>query len=790
MDDLPSPRTISSCDALPSIRSSLHASMHASLHGSFHSPRGCANPSTAARSAARSAPPSTSLHSPSTQLAGCAEHRTHFETAPSTPLAGFAAHQEPHHADSTARLGTVPVTSIEHVANEACLLVKEDKAASACDQLCRLSAAAPAGAERAFFSTKVAARLQMVGDDEEERQQLIALLGVLKQIEKQQEKQQQRHQQQQQQQQQQEEEAEEHEFPAPSAPPDAREGVLPFNYAPSYGSTGALRLAGGRGVRGRSMGGRDDGCDPGFARERSRSGGFCDPEFALRDGAAAAAATAAAGITGVYSNMSSLMGTNGFINNLVSSSGRTYAGAADGAGTKRKSPEGPTGCVTAAHEWCATAAHIPDGHTPQLHAADGCYSRSRLQPARATVMQFNRASATDSLVPAWVANPSPVLGCVLDGTRNIWQSTDVADVADVAPAHDFDSWFRVNTGPTHGSSALTARRHVQSQMQRVQQQQQQWSEQAFQHAQHQWSPDARNQRFPCSGGSEATRRLRGATTGGATTGGATSSSSNGQEGVPNGEDGTAQWPTHSDAKEFGFEEPQQQPECAGAEEIDCTDAQEDAFEVPQTPRNQCSDGQEVQCASAGDWQIGDGRGVRSKGAMEDQCRMQDEFGTEGEWLAAGQGTRSGSASPNQRFRSRNGSDVPGQAIKSRSGSDKPRQRVTRRSMAERRRRERISEGLQRLRVRVRGRGDTCAMLDRAVKYVDTLERRVMELELVALAAGGGARTKPFAGNAFAAGNVFAGHAFVNNPTALTSIPVGLGSDAAAFLAAAGRPSGL
>ncbi|CAI5475528.1 unnamed protein product [Closterium sp. Yama58-4] len=59
-------------------------------------------------------------------------------------------------------------------------------------------------------------------------------------------------------------------------------------------------------------------------------------------------------------------------------------------------------------------------------------------------------------------------------------------------------------------------------------------------------------------------------------------------------------------------------------------------------------------------------------------------------------------------------------------------RIKARSMAERQRRERISEGLQKLRLVVRGHGDTATMLDKAVAYVDALQRRVTALETALL----------------------------------------------------------
>ncbi|CAI7868288.1 unnamed protein product [Closterium sp. NIES-54] len=59
-------------------------------------------------------------------------------------------------------------------------------------------------------------------------------------------------------------------------------------------------------------------------------------------------------------------------------------------------------------------------------------------------------------------------------------------------------------------------------------------------------------------------------------------------------------------------------------------------------------------------------------------------------------------------------------------------RIKARSMAERQRRERINEGLQKLRLVVRGHGDTANMLHKAVAYVDTLQRRVTAVETTLL----------------------------------------------------------
>ncbi|CAI6002999.1 unnamed protein product [Closterium sp. NIES-65] len=184
-----------------------------------------------------------------------------------------------------------------------------------------------------------------------------------------------------------------------------------------------------------------------------------------------------------------------------------------------------------------------------------------------------------------------------------------------------------------------------------------------------------------------------------------------------------------------------------------------------------TDAEENQCGGADGWCAREERGERRHESGErhesegngHEHNVHDECGTEDEWLPRSQGIRSGLA---------------------------PNQRIKRRSMAERRRRERISEKLQRLRAKVRGREDTCAMLDRAVGYVDALERRVMELERVVMTAAGSGRNV-FPGNAFAGGGAFprrgfGGNVFLNNaaalatiPAALTSARTGLGSDAVA-----------
>ncbi|CAI5529229.1 unnamed protein product, partial [Closterium sp. Naga37s-1] len=59
-------------------------------------------------------------------------------------------------------------------------------------------------------------------------------------------------------------------------------------------------------------------------------------------------------------------------------------------------------------------------------------------------------------------------------------------------------------------------------------------------------------------------------------------------------------------------------------------------------------------------------------------------------------------------------------------------RIKVRSMAERQRRERISAGLEKLRLVVRGHGDMASMLDKAVAYVNSLQHRVTAMETTLL----------------------------------------------------------
>ncbi|CAI5481642.1 unnamed protein product [Closterium sp. Yama58-4] len=218
-----------------------------------------------------------------------------------------------------------------------------------------------------------------------------------------------------------------------------------------------------------------------------------------------------------------------------------------------------------------------------------------------------------------------------------------------------------------------------------------------------------------------------------------SSGMNGADGT-DGTGGRARW--HSGDDEFGGAGacPQQQPVC-------------NADGMLGTPSD------ENQWGSAEGLRARDERGVRYQSKTIGCCArdVQDECATDDEPLPRCQAARTGSA---------------------------PNQRVRRRSIAERQRRGRISEGLRRLRAKVRGRGDTCAMLDRAVGYVDALEKRVMELEGVVIAAAGPGRNG-FPGNAFA-GGAFGGNAFANDaaalramPAALASVCTSLGSDAVA-----------
>ncbi|CAI5977826.1 unnamed protein product [Closterium sp. NIES-64] len=311
---------------------------------------------------------------------------------------------------------------------------------------------------------------------------------------------------------------------------------------------------------------------------------------------------------------------------------------------------------------------------------------------------------------------------VLDGM--LLKDADSAPVGaaavGAAPAHP-------TLSPLHGSMAVAAGQHMHLllQQQRLQQQQ----------------PLQQQQQQRCSAGTgtagEGSARSGSAGTGmgGAGSAGGQATSSSGQEG---GEEGT-------EVMREGMRDGMQ-----GMEEMDGMgqwQSDEDLGEAVPARRM----GQQAEWGSDA---LDNPKG-RERGTMQDEC------GTDDEWLPRCQGVRTGSV-PNKRIKSR--------------------------SMAERRRRERISEGLQRLRAKVRGRGDTCAMLDRAVGYVDALERRVVELERVVMAAAGSGRNV-FPGNAFAggfAGRGFAGNVFANNATALTtipasmtSVPTGLGGDAVA-----------
>ncbi|CAI7742918.1 unnamed protein product [Closterium sp. NIES-53] len=310
---------------------------------------------------------------------------------------------------------------------------------------------------------------------------------------------------------------------------------------------------------------------------------------------------------------------------------------------------------------------------------------------------------------------------VLDGM--LLRDADAAPEG-AAPAHS-------TLSPLHGSMAVAAG-HLLFQQQRLQQQQQQ---QRCEQASQPLPPDARNQHSRGSVG------LAGTGTGGERSA-RTGSGGAGSAGTGMGGAGSAGGPATSSSGQVGGEEGTEGMRgMQGMEEMEGTgqwQSDEDLGEaVPAQQPEWGSDG------------LDNPKG-RERGTVQDEC------GTDDEWLPRCQGVKSGSA-PNKRIKSR--------------------------SMAERRRRERISEGLQRLRAKVRGRGDTCAMLDRAVGYVDALERRVVELERVVMAAAGSGR------NAFAggfAGRGFAGNVFANNaaalttiPVAMTSVPTGLGGDAVA-----------
>ncbi|CAI6003001.1 unnamed protein product [Closterium sp. NIES-65] len=631
------------------------------------------------------------------------------------------------------------------------------------------AAAAEARREQAVLSSRVMATLQMGAGSEGERRQLLSLLRALKQVEEQQAQEaqqqktrqnarkrqrrqrvmggqelsgdlqepqalQQEEQQQPEQQQPEQQEPEgrneeqqpaqqhwfsdhspfhaearaEHEHHRGLASGGAVGDGLASFYAPKYGPDGAL--ARGAGLL---------GCMDGRGGDWSGSGGgsgidngvSSNPDFLL-PGVGINPPSAVTVSNDTHLNIMRMRGI----------SGGGFGGAATNvcgaiaARRKRRSPEAPTGCATAVHQW---------HHGSML----GYASRSGVLEGL-----HCKAEAAADTVP---------VGAVPDGT---------------GPAPGPFSW-----SPPHGSMTVMARQHIhllyqrqrlqqglqqqQQQQQGLQQQQQQQGLQQHQQqllqeqplqqqqelqrceqgSQHQPSPEANKPRSRGSAGSARTGSGGAGSAGGA----ATTSSGHvvgeecmeGTEGMQciEGKDGTrgmngmGQW--QSDERL--------------------------AVAVLTQEPDWCPDGLD-----------------NPKGC---ECgTMQDDCGTDDEWMPRCQGVGTGSA---------------------------PNQRIKRRSMAERRRRERISEGLQKLRVKVRGRGDTCAMLDRAVGYVDALERRVVELERVVMAAAGSGRNV-FPSNAFA-GGAFAGRGFARNisrndvavltfvPTALTSPPIGLGSDGVA-----------
>ncbi|CAI6010270.1 unnamed protein product [Closterium sp. NIES-65] len=621
------------------------------------------------------------------------------------------------------------------------------------------AAAAEARREQAVLSSRVMATLQMGAGSEGERRQLLSLLRALKQVEEQQaqeaqqqktrqnalkrqrrqrvmggqelsgdlqepqalqqEEQQQPEQQQPEQQEQEgrneeQQPAQQHWFSDHSPfHAEARaehehhrglasggavgDGLASF-YAPKYGPDGAL--ARGAGLL---------GCMDGRGGDWSGSGGSSGGGSGIDNGVSSNPDFLLPGV-GINPPSAVTVSNDTHLNimRMRGISGGGFGGAATNvcgaiaARRKRRSPEAPTGCATAVHQW---------HHGSML----GYASRSGVLEGL-----HCKAEAAADAVP---------VGAVPDGT---------------GPAPGPFSW-----SPPHGSMTVMARQHIHLlyQRQRLQQglQQQQQQQQGLQQhqqqllqeqplqqqqelqrceqgSQHQPSPEANKPRSRGSAGSARTGSAGGA---------ATTSSGH----------------------------------VVGEECMEGTEGM------------QCIEGKDGMRGmnGMGQWQSDERLAVAVLTQEPDWCpdgldnpkgcecgTMQDDCGTDDEWMPRCQGVGTGSA---------------------------PNQRIKRRSMAERRRRERISEGLQKLRVKVRGRGDTCAMLDRAVGYVDALERRVVELERVVMVAAGSGRNV-FPGNAFA-GGAFAGRSFARNisrndvavltlvPTALTSPPIGLGSDGVA-----------
>ncbi|CAI5977842.1 unnamed protein product [Closterium sp. NIES-64] len=560
--------------------------------------------------------------------------------------------------------------------------------------------------EQAVLSSRVMATLQMGAGSEAERRQLLALLLALKKVEEQQSQEAQQQtqqklrqnarkrqrrqramggqglsgnpqspqvQQQEQQQPEQEEQEgrnEEHRFLASS----------PFlaGASPDLHDVGVMGRMDGRGGE-RSGSGGSSGGGSGIAS------GICngvrtDPDFSLR-GVGNDVYFSLRGVdkslTSALSNEICLNAMRGINSGVFSGGAAVNVGATNAGNVGRKrSPDALDDGATAAPQW---------QHGMQTPA--GCYSRSVLDHA-------DQSGVLDGMLLK-DADSAPV-GAAAVGA---------------APAHP-------TLSPLHGSMAVAAGQHMHLllQQQRLQQQQplqqQQQQQQRCEQASQPLSPEARNQRSRGSAGSagtgtagEGSARSGSAGTGmgGADSAGGPATSSSGQEG---GEEGT-------EVMREGMRDGMR-----GMEEMDGMgqwQSDEDLGEAVPARRM----GQQAEWGSDA---LDNPKG-RERGTMQDEC------GTDDEWLPRCQGVRTGSV-PNKRIKSR--------------------------SMAERRRRERISEGLQRLRAKVRGRGDTCAMLDRAVGYVDALERRVVELERVVMAAAGSGRNV-FPGNAFAGG--FAGRGF-------------------------------
>ncbi|CAI6002993.1 unnamed protein product [Closterium sp. NIES-65] len=671
------------------------------------------------------------------------EHKGRFGWSPIGPRGfpeeGFALHAEPRSEPLNEPLAKPQMTAVggEEVAGEAAAEVGLGVLTGLTGPASEAAAAAAMMRGAAGGEVQLE-RMLMGAGSEAERRQLLALLLALKKVEEQQSQEAQQQtqqklrqnarkrqrrqramggqglsgnpqspqvQQQEQQQPEQEEQEgrnEEHRFLASS----------PFlaGASPDLHDVGVMGRMDGRGGE-RSGSGGSSGGGSGIAS------GICngvrtDPDFSLR-GVGNDVYFSLRGVdkslTSALSNEICLNAMRGINSGVFSGGAAVNVGATNAGNVGRKrSPDALDDGATAAPQW---------QHGMQTPA--GCYSRSVLDHA-------DQSGVLDGMLLK-DADSAPV-GAAAVGA---------------APAHP-------TLSPLHGSMAVAAGQHMHLllQQQRLQQQQplqqQQQQQQRCEQASQPLSPEARNQRSRGSAGSagtgtagEGSARSGSAGTGmgGADSAGGPATSSSGQEG---GEEGT-------EVMREGMRDGMR-----GMEEMDGMgqwQSDEDLGEAVPARRM----GQQAEWGSDA---LDNPKG-RERGTMQDEC------GTDDEWLPRCQGVRTGSV-PNKRIKSR--------------------------SMAERRRRERISEGLQRLRAKVRGRGDTCAMLDRAVGYVDALERRVVELERVVMAAAGSGRNV-FPGNAFAggfAGRGFAGNVFANNATALTtipasmtSVPTGLGGDAVA-----------